>query len=445
MSKRKIYLAILIIIFLIFESSNIYCQGEKTTNDNPNDTLSLNEIINNVIQNHPSVKEIKETINEAGIKTDIARTGYYPNLDINASYTRLGPVSKISFPGFGSFELFPANNYSSSLNLRENIFDFGKTSRDIEYQNENIMLARQKLEQLKQSLALTTINCYFTIIYLQEAIKIKDEQLYDLRKHLDFVTKKKETGSAIKYEILTTQVRITNIESQKTDIESYLKIQQSVLNSLLGKPVYSLNNIKTDTNAAMIGVQNDSLISFAIENRIEMRMAIEKTTLEELNYKVVQSRNYPVINIFASGGWKNGFFPDMFTMTANYAAGIEVVLPVLDFGRNKNNLLLSQSKIIEDNYEIEIQKRKIENEVIENLENLKTSQKKLEQFKLQLSQAEEAYSLAEINFKDGAITNLDLLDASTNVSESRLLLLKVKIDYLLNTYKLKASLGIRLY
>jgi outer membrane protein TolC len=174
-------------------------------------------------------------------------------------------------------------------------------------------------------------------------------------------------------------------------------------------------------------------------------MAIEKTTLEELNYKVVQSRNYPVINIFASGGWKNGFFPDMFTMTANYAAGIEVVLPVLDFGRNKNNLLLSQSKIIEDNYEIEIQKRKIENEVIENLENLKTSQKKLEQFKLQLSQAEEAYSLAEINFKDGAITNLDLLDASTNVSESRLLLLKVKIDYLLNTYKLKASLGIRLY
>jgi len=444
MKKRKIDIYILIIIFLISGVSLAYTQGKKTSDNNSVDTLTINEAIKYVIQSHPSVKEIEETINEARIKTDIAKTSNYPFLDFNASYTRLGPVSSMSF-GSSTFDLYPADNYLTSLKISENIFDFGKTSRNVDYQNENIVLARQKLEQVKQSLALTTVNCYYSIIYLQEAIKIKDEQLYDLQKHLDFVTKKKETGSAIRYEILTTQVRISNIESQKTDIESLLKIQLSVLNSLLGKPVYSSNNIKTDTNAAIIGVQDDSLISYAIGHRIEMEIAIEKTTLEELNYQVVKAQNYPVINVFVSGGWKNGYFPDFNILTANYIAGIGIVLPVLDFGRNKNNLLLSESKIIEDNYEIEIQKRKIENEVIENLENLKTSQKKLEQFKLQLSLAQEAYSLADINFKDGAITNLDLLDASTNVSESHFLLLKAKIDYLLNTYKLKSAIGIRLY
>jgi outer membrane protein TolC len=224
-----------------------------------------------------------------------------------------------------------------------------------------------------------------------------------------------------------------------------IKIQQSVLNSLLGRPVYSSNNLRIDTFTTGINVQDDSLISFALEHRIEMEISKEKTIIEELNYNVIKTQNYPIINIFASGGWKNGFFPDMNTMTANYSAGIGITVPVFDFGRNNNNLLLSRSAINKNNFETESLKRKIESEVVENLENLKASQEKLIQFKLQLSQSQEAYSLAEINFKNGAIINLDLLDASTNVSESRLLLLKAKKDYLLNTYKLKSAIGIRLY
>ena len=71
--------------------------------------------------------------------------------------------------------------------------------------------------------------------------------------------------------------------------------------------------------------------------------------------------------------------------------------------------------------------------------------KKVEHNQLQLSQAQEAFALAQTSFKAGSITNLDMLDAATSVSESKLLLLKSKIDYILNVYKLKASIGERLY
>ncbi len=71
--------------------------------------------------------------------------------------------------------------------------------------------------------------------------------------------------------------------------------------------------------------------------------------------------------------------------------------------------------------------------------------KKINQYNLQLAQALEAYSLATISFNAGTITNLDLLDSNTAVSESRLLLLKARIDYTASIYKLKAALGERLY
>jgi outer membrane protein len=73
------------------------------------------------------------------------------------------------------------------------------------------------------------------------------------------------------------------------------------------------------------------------------------------------------------------------------------------------------------------------------------SEKKVTQYNLQLEQAIKAYLLAETSFKAGVITNLDLLDSNTSVSESRLLLLKAKIDYSASIYKLKAALVERLY
>jgi len=50
-----------------------------------------------------------------------------------------------------------------------------------------------------------------------------------------------------------------------------------------------------------------------------------------------------------------------------------------------------------------------------------------------------------VRFESGVITNLELLDGSTSLSESRLMLLKAKIDYTVNLYKLKSAIGDRLY
>jgi outer membrane protein len=438
------------ILFIIIFSGAIACTNSQTQlmntgTDDSADSLTLSYVIDRVIKTHPSIKESEEAIREADAKIGLAGTGYYPNVNVTGIYTRIGPVSTFSIPELGNFKLFPENNYSVSLNINENIFDFGKTSKNVEYENENKVLAQEKLGLVRQNLSLMTINSFFYISYLQDAVVIKDKQLSDLQDHLDFIIKKHETGSAIQYEILTTRVKISAVESQKIDLETSLNIQRSVLNSLLGLPASSFFNVKRDNSEAVISVQEDSLISYAENHRDEMTISKERSTLAELHYNVVKTQNYPQINVFATGGWKNGYIPNLNTFTANFAAGIGVTLPIFDAGRNKNNLLLAKSSILESDQETELIRRKIQDDVVQNEENLKSAQKKVGQFTLQLMQAEQAYTLAEVNYKAGAITNLDLLDASTNVSESRLMLLKAQIDYTVSVYRLKAALGQKLY
>lgn len=409
------------------------------------DSLTLATIINEVVQNHPAVKKAAEDLNVADARIGIARSNTLPNVDFSSSYSRVGPVPVINVPDLGSFSLVPHDNYSAGFNLNQTIYDFGKTDRSIELEKEGKELSRQSVEQVKQKLSQAVIINYFSLVYLQEALKIKDEQLRTLNEHLSFIKKKLETGSATQYEILTTQVRISTIENQKTDIETARQIQVAQLNSLLGKPESTNQVVKNELQVTLPAPEEGALIEAAMQNRDEMKLASEKTKLAQLRYNLTDAQNNAVINGFLTGGIKNGYTPYLYDPKPNFVAGVGLKVPVFDGKRKKYNLQQAQSAIQGNDQETEIARRGIVNEVVEGEANVQASQKKVDQGELQLKQAAQAYSLAKVRFESGVITNVELLDGSTAVSESRLQLLKAKIDYTVSLFKLKSAIGERLY
>jgi len=425
----------------------VYGQTNASTADKQisGDSLSLAKIISTVVQNHPSVKEMIEAITSADAGIGLAKSGYYPNVDAEASYTRLGPADKMDIPHLGTFELYPVNNYSASLNYEQTIYDFGKTSKNVEFANEIKNLSKLSVEQVKQKLASAVTYLYYTVVYLQEAILINKEQLKTLNEHLDFIQKKEETGSATQYEILSTKVKISTVESQGIDLQTTLNNQLTEINSLMGQTSDARFNIKKDLEIKLPDLPTDSLIPFAYKHRDETIILDEKSTIAGLKYKIVKSQNNPAFNLFASGGGKNGYFPDLNTVKANFAAGVGFKFLLFDGTRSKYLQQQAKSTMQTTTLETEVAKRTISSEVTESEESLKSSLKKVERNELQLSQAQQAFALAQTSFKSGNITNLDMLDAATNVSESKLVLLKSKIDYILNVYKLKAAIGQRLY
>ncbi len=444
---RNLFLNFIITFFACFYSE-IAVNSQANANSTEQlagDSLSLNQVISQVIQNYPTVKEAEEALNAADAKIGLARAGYFPTIDGTASYSRLGPAPSITFPNLGSFQLFPADNYSASVNYSQSIFDFGKTARNITFEKENKEVTKQSLEQVKQKLAMAVTINFYLLAYLQEAIEIKNEELHNLQEHLEYVQKKKETGSATQYEILTTQVRISNVESQKLDLETSLKVQFSILNSLMGQPENSAHLMKKEIAVALPIIQQDSLILYALNNRDEIKIAQQKESLAELHYNVVKADYYPSVNIFASGGGKNGYLMDLNKFRADFVAGAGLNIPIFNATRTRSNLLLAKSSIQTLGFETDLAKRNITNEVVESETDVTSSNQKVKQFKLQLNHALEALSLAKVNFNTGVITNLDLLDATTAVSESQLSLLKAQIDYVVSIFKLKAALGERLY
>jgi len=409
------------------------------------DSLTLNEILNEVIHNYPAIKKAQTDLESSDAKIGLAKTAYLPNVDVAAAYTLIGPTSTISIPGLGSFQMNPASNYSAMLSVTESIYDFGKTQKNIAFEKQSRELAGLSVEQMKQKLSAMMVGNFYSILFLQEAIKIKDEEMVTLKAHFNFVEKKEASGSATKYELLTTKVRISANESQKTDLQNALQIQLSQLNSFLGKSQTTNLKVKKELYTPEILASNDSLFSYAFDHRNEIKVARQKTELANSRLGIVNAQNNPSLNFIGSAGFKNGYIPDLAKFTPNFVAGVSFKVPLFDANRSKYTRIQAQSEIKGNVQETDLTRRMIVNEVVESKANAETALKKVNLSELQLEQAEQAHTLAETSFKAGVITNVELMYSYTALTDSKLALLKTKIDYSVSLLKLKIALGEQIY
>ncbi len=439
----KFRLSILVFSLLLLTMVHQGINGQNSSPGiqvKPGDSITLPVILRQVMAAYPTVLKAEAAIASADAGIGMARTAYYPNIEANAGYTRLGPVSQIDLP-FGSFQIYPADNYNLTLNVAQTIYDFSKTSKAVDLEKSSKEISVSNVELVRQRLTLQTSVCYYSLVYLQEAIKIKETQIGTLKKHLDFIQKKEETGSTTEYEVLSTKVRLSNAENQKVDLETARKTQQAILCSLTGLPVETDLKVMNTLSLHSAETRTDSLISYALLHRYEMILARLREEHASLHLRSVKAQNMPVLNAYASGGWKNGYLPNLNTPTGNYAAGVGIRVPIFDATRRKNNIGMVNAEINITRQETENASREISTEVYQNQTSLNASVTKIKQSELQVEQAEQAFNLAATSFKAGVITNLDLLDSETALEESRVNLLKAKTDYAINQARLAVSLG----
>jgi len=411
----------------------------------PEDSLGLTAVIQQVISNYPSIKKAEQDIEAANARIGLAKSAYYPMIDVLASYTRLGPITTLSIPTLGTFTMNPSDNYNAEVDYKQTIYDFGKTSGRVDLEKQNKLLSQLSMEQLKQQLSLSLLGNFYSLLYLQEAIKIKDEELKTLNEHLTFVEKQEETGTSTQYAILSTKVRISTTENQKIDLQTSFQVLQAQLNSFMGNPQEHPLTVKEDLLQPAILDANEKLINNAFQQREELKIAHQRSEIASTRYRLAGIANYPEFDLFAAGGFKNGYIPELNVIKANYIAGVSFKLPIFDGNKVKYNKQQTRSEIKSVEQDTELASRNIANEVIENRANVDAALKKIRQQELQLKQALQAYELAQTSFQAGTITNLDLLDSETVMAESRLALMKSRIDYTVSLLKLKIATGEQIY
>lgn len=414
--------------------------GAQTT-----DSLTVDRAIEQVINNHPLVQQASEAVQASIARVEQSRSAYYPGSDVSLGYVRLGPVSMLAFPGLGEFKLFGEDNWDEHVGIKQTVYDFGKTSAVVDANLSNVELATNNIELVKTNLAFQTIQAFYAMLFLREAIQVQDSQIEALNQHLLITEKKVQAGTATSFEILTTQVRIAAAQNREFDFQNDLQKEEAIMRRLLGLPAGTELHLRGEFRSAAVQINTDSLIALAKRQRVELRQSFDAEKTAELQAHAVSLRDMPALKVNLAYGLKNGYFPDMDVLRGNWIAGVEADIPVFNGYRTRSEEEEAQAGVHVAQARTRDTERLIQAEVQQAVSDLETNTEKIQTSTLQVEQAKQALEIANSRYESGVITNLDLIDAQTALSMAQLVHLEALHQFVISRYALAKAVGESLF
>jgi outer membrane protein TolC len=427
----------LILYFLMISVTSVYSQNNGIP-------IDLNKAVQLTIQRYPLILQLSRQADIVDARVSQLKSNYMPSIDADFSYARLGPVQVFQF-GSLSAQLYPENNYDAHIGLGYTVYDFGKRDAQIDLVSSNKNTALDNVELAKTNLAYQAIQAYYSILYLKESLKLKEEQISNLNIHLQNTVSKVKSGSATDFDTLTTQVKISAVQNQKIDIQNEIKKQEIQLRSLMGMTPDARIIVTGDFNFSNRNFNADSLIQVAMKERSEIKIAHDNEMTAGFQKLNARKNDMPSLNFNFMYGFKNGFIPNIDILRGNFAAVVNFKYPIYngskeDFMEQEADANLLSTRSHNDDVEITIK-----SEVTKALSDLNSLGMQLGNINIQIEQATKSVARSEIQYRDGTLRNLDLLDAQTNLSEAKLSELQIIFRNILAYYNLQRAIGKRVW
>ncbi len=409
------------------------------------DSISIEQAIGLALKNQPVILQAEYGMAASGAQIDVTRSSRYPDVSFGGEYVRIGPVPQFNLPGEGPLDLAPYNNYDLHLGLRQTLYDFGKTNAAVRVAETSHQIAADNIDLIKFNLAYQTIGVFNNILILHQRVAVLDEQLQTLDRHLEMSVKKIKAGTATDFDTLTIQVRIAVVRSDRIDALHALEIQEIVFRQLTGLPSDLPINLRGAFASGIVNLNPDSLISAAAKQRPELILAHDAETNAEAQSQLVTRDNKPLLALNVATGFKNGYEPNLSTLRGNYAAGLELKIPLFNGYKTKHRETQADANRNSARAHTTDLERQILSEVRQAMAGANSNLEKIASTETQVRQAEEAVSMARVRYSAGVITNLDLLDAETALSQTKLIRLRAFYDYTISLNALDRATGRRVW
>ena len=406
------------------------------------DSLTLDGTLRSVLDANPAITTLDELANAATGRLAQTRTGFLPQVTGTATYTRIDPVVKLSLaPGAEPFQFNPNNNYDAHITAQYLLLDFGKSDATVKVAEAQLQTARDNVAVSRRDLAFNAAQVYYNILFMRESIRVQDAQIASLQAHRNEMQKRVEGGVSTRFDVTTTDVRITQAQNTKIDLQNQLRNQQVQLARLLHKPTQADVPVKGRLAFVPQPVDVDAELKKAYENRPEIKLAHDAETTANLQARLVERSNMPSLGVGAQVGAKNGYLPELNRIRPNTAGVVQLSVPIYDGNKNKNQRVEALANARSAVARTQDTQEQIRADVRQAANNLEFSQARYDNAQQQIAQASDALTRARGRYRYGVGQNLDVLDAETQLALARLARAQAMYNYTLGQYQLKRATG----
>ena len=394
--------------------------------------FTLNEAILTALQQNPDILRARQDIERTkGLFIEM-RAAAMPQVIATAQFQDLDPhINNISGvreqPGTSSVNQFGAERtYSLQLAANQVIFSGGRVPAQISsatFQRDSSYYAfRNAIDQV-----VATVRQQFYLVLLNRAlIGVQEESVRLLQSQLQDQQNRFEAGTVPRFNVLQAQVALSNQLPLLISARNNYTIAELQLAKTLGLDFDPRRGDRPPLDAVgeLIYVPREipvtQAIALAKENRPFLKQQKATVLSNEAQVGVARSGYFPQITALAGSETRSSFLTDNIREArSGYIFGANGTWAVWDwgatFGRVKQaKAVLEQSKVTldDDVRQVELEVQQAYANILQGRELVKATEKSVEQ-------AAEALRLASARLDAGAGTQLEVLDARTQLTTAQ--------------------------
>jgi len=410
----------LIILFTFFYLTG----GSSSAQQNPSDSLTLQQAINIALKNNLNIKAADKEIkkNEYGVNENNA--ALYPSVSGKSHY--------IYAPEYGyDPAVTNGGEYGLQVSADYTLYNGGLNHIAVDKANTNVTLARLNFEKAESELIFNVRSVYYEIDNAARALKYQTEAVNSLEDYYNYLKESKAGGNATQNDVLKTEVDLNNTK---------INLEESVLNLEKSKrELYGLLFLSADTSKIIIksAVIDTSLMPIESPDQfLDVKIAEMEASVNEFDIKTAQAERLPIVNLSGDAGVL-GVKPKDYKNDLGYSASVDINVPVFSWGKVNAQIEQATVSFEQSKMKVDIMKKNLKKTQDSLLTEFKFAKTKMEAYKSNVKTAEDNFYYSKALFIGGSGSTLEVLDAyrllkdtKTNYNNSILSLQQARAELL---------------
>lgn len=400
----------------------------------PAQPLTLVQLTDLALSNNPSTKLAWASIRNGEAGLELARSGYWPVLDLDYGVTRL---KQVNFTGGANGV---QTRYGPSVSLTYLLWDFGARSDAVDAAKYSLTAAHLAADQTVQDLVLTVEQDYYQVLGLTALRDADAQSVQDASANRDAANQRKSSGLATVGDVYQAEAALAGTRLALQQAEGQLAVARGQLAVDLG--------YGADTDLALapwdpqVSPQLPSqgireLLDKAKSARPEVLAAKAREQAAVASLESTEGQGWPSLGLNASAGHTTTDIAGQHTSANNYSAGLTLSFPL--FAGFSYQAANRKAQAAVDTAQASTQQlmQQVELEVWQAYQNLHTAAAGLDTSDAQLKSAQQAADVTQARYKNGLGSILDVLSAQSTLANARV----QEVQARLNWFAAQAAMG----
>lgn len=339
----------------------------------------------------------------------------------------------------------PDETYQWQILARQPLYLGGVTSAAIDAAAVFAYMSQQEVRQATQAVQLSVRSHYLAALLAHNLEQVAQKAKLDAQENLRLVEVSHRQGAALKFEVLRAKVRLSAIEAQLIERQNQRLLAVASLLKEMGISQLSDIQLTDELTYEPLMFADNRFLFEAVTQRPELLTAESLVRLARDNVTAEQAGNRP--KVYLQGTYQQDYPGYNASLGSgnhwerSMNAGVVVEWPIFNGLATAGLVTQAKAQLKQQQRLLEEQEQSVQLDVKQAWLTLESSRQFVQSQQGNVSNAEEALRLTQVDYREGTGTSLDVISAELSLATARSNYIRAVYDHQLALLRLHWSVG----